>query len=106
MVGMWYSHHKSGKGVLYEKGEQSSSDSEVIVTDTNQFFDGNDTPFVISKGCILELKLICFPCPIYDWQMRDEDWRDNGVSGKFREELIKILEKPYNEREYEDLWQM
>lgn len=38
--------------------------------------------------------------------MRDEDWRDNGVSGKFREELIKILEKPYNEREYGDLWQM
>ncbi|KAJ6997948.1 hypothetical protein NC653_014237 [Populus alba x Populus x berolinensis] len=80
MVGMWYLHLKSGKGVLYEESEQSSSDSE--------------------------LKLICFPCSIYDWQMRDEDWRDNGVSGKFREELTKILEKPYNEREYGDLWQM
>ena len=55
MVGMWYLHLKSGKGVLYEEGEQSSSDSEVIVTDTTQFFDGNDTPFVISKGCILEV---------------------------------------------------
>ena len=53
-----------------------------------------------------QLKLICFPCSIYDLQMRDEDWRDNGVSGKFREELIKILEKPCNEREYGDLWQM
>jgi len=55
MVGMWYLHLKIGKGVLYEEGEQSSSDSEVIVTDTTQFFDGNDTPFVISKGCILEV---------------------------------------------------
>ena len=63
MVGIQYLHLKSGKGVLYEKGEQSSSDSEVIVTDTNQFFDGNDTPFVISKGCILEV-IASFPAPI------------------------------------------
>ncbi|CAK7346903.1 unnamed protein product [Dovyalis caffra] len=80
---------QNGKGVLYKSNEQSSSDSEVIVMDTNQLLGGIDTPFVISKVRISE----------------DEDWRDNGVSGKFREELMKILEKPYNEREYEELWQ-
>jgi hypothetical protein len=38
-------------------------------------------------------------------QIKDEGWMDNGVSSKFREELLKILEKPYDEREFEDLWQ-
>ncbi|KAJ6293817.1 hypothetical protein OIU76_021976 [Salix suchowensis] len=53
------------------------------------FFDGKDTPFVSSKAYIVE----------------DEGWMDNGVSSKFREELLEILEKPYDEREFEDLWQ-
>lgn len=74
---------------MFGEDEQGSSDSEVIVMDKDQFLDGNDTPFVSSKAYIVE----------------DEGWVDNGVSSKFREELLKILEKPYDEREFEDLWQ-
>ncbi|KAB5568552.1 hypothetical protein DKX38_002345 [Salix brachista] len=80
---------KVEKGVLFGEEEQGSSDSEVIVMDKDRFFDGKDTPFVSSKAYIVE----------------DEGWMDNGVSSKFREELLKILEKPYDEREFEDLWQ-
>ncbi|KAF9687168.1 hypothetical protein SADUNF_Sadunf02G0065700 [Salix dunnii] len=80
---------QSGKGVLFGVEEQGSSDSEVIVMDKDRFFDGKDTPFVSSKAYIVE----------------DEGWVDNGVSSKFREELLKILENPYDEREFEDLWQ-
>ncbi|KAG5222655.1 Ribosome biogenesis protein [Salix suchowensis] len=80
---------QSGKGVLFGEEEQGSSDSEVIVMDKDRFFDGKDTPFVSSKAYFVE----------------DEGWMDNGVSSKFREELLKILEKPYDEREFEDLWQ-
>ncbi|KAL9359119.1 hypothetical protein Peur_047242 [Populus x canadensis] len=80
---------QNGKGVLFGEDEQGSSDSEVIVMDKDQFLDGNHTPFVSSKAYIVE----------------DEGWMDNGVSSKFREELLKILEKPYDEREFEDLWQ-
>ncbi|KAJ6685341.1 F14J8.16 PROTEIN [Salix purpurea] len=80
---------QSGKGVLFGEEEHGSSDSEVIVMDKDQFFDGKDTPFVSAKAYIVE----------------DEGWMDNRVSSKFREELLKILEKPYDEREFEDLWQ-
>lgn len=53
--------HESGARVIYEEDEESSSDSEVIVMDTDPFANANYTPFVLSKQHIVTV------CILFHW---------------------------------------
>lgn len=76
---------EDGKKVTYE---ESDSESEVMILDTNPFSDGEPAPLVIDldgEECIENL---------------------SGSKGSiFRAELMEILQKPYDRQEYEKLWQ-
>lgn len=76
---------EDGKKVTYE---ESDSESQVMILDTNPFSDGEPTPLVIDldgEECIENL---------------------SGSKGSiFRNELMEILQKPYDRQEYEKLWQ-
>ncbi|KAK2659411.1 hypothetical protein Ddye_005944 [Dipteronia dyeriana] len=82
---------EGGEKLVYEKDEASDSDSEIIILNDNPYSNGNCTPFVQSKLCV--------------------DVEDDGFIGRlpgckesqFREKLMKILQKPYDHKEFKDL---
>ncbi|KAA8546454.1 hypothetical protein F0562_002807 [Nyssa sinensis] len=87
-----------GKTVKYEEEEEdveSSSDPEILVTDNVSYCnEGNYNPFVTSR--------------LYDPSMEGDGWHCVGNPNKsnhsqFREKLISILRRPYDNNEYEEL---
>ncbi|OAY58339.1 uncharacterized protein LOC110609545 [Manihot esculenta] len=85
--------HESGARVIYEEDEESSSDSEVIVMDTDPFANANYTPFVLSKQHIVtDVDAI-------------EDVKDSSRNQCiwFMESVMGILKKPYDPEEYDKL---
>ncbi|KAF2291327.1 hypothetical protein GH714_022911 [Hevea brasiliensis] len=85
--------HESGAKVVYGEDEESSSDSEVIVMDTDPFGNENCTPFVISKQVVaMDVDAI-------------EDIKDSSRNHCywFMERVTEILKKPYDQKEYTKL---
>ncbi|TXG53045.1 hypothetical protein EZV62_022214 [Acer yangbiense] len=80
---------EGGEKLVYEKDESSDSDSEIIILNDNPYSNGHYTPFVQSKLCV--------------------DVDGDGSNGRlckesqFREKLMKILQKPYDHKEFKDL---
>ncbi|KDP32869.1 hypothetical protein JCGZ_12161 [Jatropha curcas] len=91
----WVFMPESGGKVVYGEDEESSSDSEVIVMDNDPFADEDYSPFVSSKSkpddALYEDGKGCIKSSFR-----------NGHS-LFRESLLEILRKPYDEKEYEEL---
>ncbi|KAF2291320.1 hypothetical protein GH714_022858 [Hevea brasiliensis] len=85
--------HESGAKVVYGEDEDSSSDSEVIVMDTDPFGNENCTPFVISKQVVAtDVDAIE---DIKDYSRNHCYW--------FMERVTEILKKPYDQKEYTKL---
>ncbi|KAJ8762943.1 hypothetical protein K2173_023072 [Erythroxylum novogranatense] len=81
---------KNGKEMILEKYEESSADSEVIVVDVDPFSDDAHTPFVTSKYILVE----------------SDECIENSIGKsclRFRDGVMEILEKPFDEKEYQDL---
>ncbi|KAL5737398.1 hypothetical protein ACOSP7_030159 [Xanthoceras sorbifolium] len=84
---------EGGEKVVYEKDESGDSDSEVVILDNNLYSNGDYTPFISSKSYFLS-----------------DDIDGEGCTGSFagskshfREKLMEILQKPYDQKEFTDL---
>ncbi|EEF42087.1 hypothetical protein RCOM_0561550 [Ricinus communis] len=86
---------ESGAKVVYDEDEGSSSDSEVIVMDSDPFADKGYTPFVTSRSKV---------CDVLE---EEDSQRIKGFPGNdcswFRERVMKILRNPYDQKEYDKL---
>ncbi|KAK2991606.1 hypothetical protein RJ640_014091 [Escallonia rubra] len=87
-----------GKRLVYEEDDrESSSDSEVLVMDNDPYCcKGDNTPFVHSRVFDTSMERVDQPCS--GNPTRDEH-------SQFRENLMGILQRPYNQEELEKLWQ-
>ncbi|GMI78376.1 hypothetical protein HRI_001506900 [Hibiscus trionum] len=78
---------------IRQTDDESGSDLEILTLDDDSFHLGQNTPFVSSKCHRL---------------LVDEDnWDGNGTSAQsqFREKLMDLLKIPYDQKEFESLWQ-
>ncbi|KAJ7965494.1 polyprotein [Quillaja saponaria] len=87
---------KGGCSMMF-KGEESGSDSEIMVMDSDPYCN-ETTPFVPSRvfdsSCFSDEKIL-----------GKKKWCFSGNHSQFRKRLIELLERPYDQKEYESLWQ-
>ncbi|KAK3016028.1 hypothetical protein RJ639_005288 [Escallonia herrerae] len=87
-----------GKRIVYEEDDQeSSSDSEVLMMDNDPYCcKGDNTPFVHSRVFDASTQTVDQPC------IGNPTKHEHS---QFRENLMGILQRPYNQEELEKLWQ-
>ncbi|EOY16456.1 Uncharacterized protein TCM_035219 isoform 1 [Theobroma cacao] len=83
---------ESGHDGRHWKDDESSSDVEILASDNIPFHEGGYTPFVPAKS--------------YQSLTGDESWEGikNFSLSQFREKLMNLLKKPYDQEEFDYLW--
>ncbi|KAK8510538.1 hypothetical protein V6N13_110053 [Hibiscus sabdariffa] len=87
-----FSYGSDGTSV-HQMDDESGSDLEILALDDDPYHEGRPTPFVSSK---------CYQLLV------DEDSCDgNGTSAQsqFRGKLMELVKIPYDQNEFESLWQ-
>ncbi|GMI89575.1 hypothetical protein HRI_002626800 [Hibiscus trionum] len=89
-----FSYESDGTSI-HRTDDEGGSDSEILVLDDDPYHEGQRTPFVSSK--------------CYQLLVGEDSWTWDGnrtsAQSQFREKLMDLLQIPYDQNEFESLWQ-